>query len=375
MQARGVLPGTGTLPYRIYKARKVIAVLLNTSARLVKRWLWDTHARIAIGIGISLLLGWLSVNGVEWGLVIDQFQSFPIGWAVASLAILILSSFLRAYRWQTLFVQGKVSLAQLFLVQNTGIGLNSLVPVRVVSEGAQFVLLTMRYRVNGGVAVATLGVERILDMVVTAVLLMAGLTLLPSKGDFLPYVVGAFVVAVASVLVVPFVIWLSGKPLLSKVPILVATATFLQDLTREKAILTYAFLLSLAYWLMVGLCAWVLAHGMGLGISPFVATLAILGTLYFATALPALPAAVGTFEFAIVYVLKFFDVPQTLAFSYGIVVHAVLFLPPIVVALVVFFTIGLKPRNRMDSARILEREMTVSTDDGERRVDDSASSN
>ena len=350
-------------------------MLLNTSARLVKRWLWDTHARIAIGIGISLLLGWLSVNGVEWGLVIDQFQSFPIGWAVASLAILILSSVLRAYRWQTLFVQDKVPLAQLFLVQNAGIGLNSLVPVRVVSEGAQFVLLTMRYRVNGGVAVATLGVERILDMVVTAVLLMAGLTLLPSKGDFLPYVVGAFVVAVASVLVVPFVIWLSGKPLLSKVPILVATATFLQDLTREKAILTYAFLLSLAYWLMVGLCAWVLAHGMGLGISPFVATLAILGTLYFATALPALPAAVGTFEFAIVYVLKFFDVPQTLAFSYGIVVHAVLFLPPIVVALAVFFTIGLKPRDRMDSARILEREMTVSTDDGERRVDDSASSN
>ena len=349
-------------------------MLLNTSARLVKRWLWDSHARIAVGITISLLLGWLSVRGVEWGLVVDQFQSFPVGWAVASLAIIIASGFVRAYRWQALFVQGKVPLTQLFLVQNTGIGLNSLMPVRMVSEGAQFALLTMRYRVSGGMALATLGVERILDMVVTAALLTAGLTLLPNKGDFLPYVVGAFVVAVASVLAVPFVIWLSGKPLLRRVPILVATAAFLRDLTSKKAALTYAFLLTLVHWLMVGLCAWVLAHGMDLGVSPFVATLTILGTLYFATALPALPAAVGTFEFAIVYVLKFFDVPQTLAFSYGIVVHAVLFLPPIVVALVVCFTIGLRPRNWRDSARILEGERTVSTDDRERRTDDSASS-
>ena len=349
-------------------------MLLNTSARLAKRWLWDTHARIAVGITISLLLGWLSVRGVEWGLVVDQFQSFPIGWAVASLAVLIMSSFVRAYRWQALFVQGKVSLIRLFLVQNTGIGLNSLMPVRVLSEGAQFALLTLRYRVSGGVALATLGVERILDMVVTAALLMAGLTLLPNKGDFLPYVVGAFVVAVASVLAVPFVIWISRNPLLSRVPILVATATFLQELTRDKAALTNAFLLTLAHWLMVGLCAWVLAHGMGLGVSPFVATLAILGTLYFATALPALPAAVGTFEFAIVYVLRFFDVPQALAFSYGIVIHAVLFLPPIVVALAVFFSIGLRPRNGRDSARLLEDEKTVSDDDRDRRPDGSASS-
>ena len=350
-------------------------MLLNTSARLVKRWLWDTQARIAVGITISLLLGWLSVRGLEWGLVVDQFQSFPVGWAVLSLAVLIISSFVRAYRWQALFVQGKEPLMRLFLVQNAGIGLNSLMPVRVLSEGAQFALLTLRYRVGSGVALGTLGVERILDMVVTATLLMAGLTLLPSKGDFLPYIVGAFVVAAASVLAVPFVIWISGKPLLSRVPILAATATFLLDLTRDKSALTYAFLLTLAHWLIVGLCAWVLAHGMGLGVSPFVATLAILGTLYFATALPALPAAVGTFEFAIVYVLRFFDVPQALAFSYGIVIHAVLFLPPIVVAFVVFSSIGLGRHNRREPAHLLlEGEKTVSADDRDRRADGSASS-
>ena len=296
-----------------------------------------------VGIAMGVVLGWLSVRGMEWGLVIDQFQTFPVGWALASLFIIVLASFLRAYRWQLLFVRQRVPLMRLFIVQNAGIGLNSLVPVRVVSEGAQFALLTLRYRVKGGDALATLGVERILDMVVTAALLMAGLTLLPSRGDFLPYVVGAFVVAVASVLAVPFLIWLSGRSLLDRIPLLVATSEFLSDLARAKIAVAGAFLVTLGHWLLVGMCAWVLAHGMGLGISAFVAILGVLATIYFATALPGLPASAGTFEFGMVYVLKAFSVSQALAFSYGVVLHTILFLPPIVVAVVVFSVIGLRP--------------------------------
>ena len=299
--------------------------------------------RFIIGLAISLFLGWRAIDGMEWGLVADQFQEFPVVWAVASLAIVLLASFFRAYRWQVLFVGQKVPLARLFLVQNAGIGLNNLAPVRMVSEGAQFAILTLKYRVNGGVALGTLGVERILDMVVTATILMAGLTLLPTNGDFIPYVVGAFVFAIGSVLTIPFVIWLSDKPFLKRFPLLVSTVTFLLDLAKSRVTLAWAFLLTLAHWVLVGVSAWVLAHGMGMDITAFVATLAILGTLYFATAVPGLPAAAGTFEFAVVHVLKFFEVPQELALSYGLVIHAVIFLPPIVVAVFFFSSFGLRP--------------------------------
>ena len=305
--------------------------------------------RFIIGLAISLFLGWRAIDGMEWGLVADQFQEFPVVWAVASLAIVLLASFFRAYRWQVLFVGQKVPLARLFLVQNAGIGLNNLAPVRMVSEGAQFAILTLKYRVNGGVALGTLGVERILDMVVTATILMAGLTLLPTNGDFIPYVVGAFVFAIGSVLTIPFVIWLSDKPFLKRFPLLVSTVTFLLDLAKSRVTLAWAFLLTLAHWVLVGVSAWVLAHGMGMDITAFVATLAILGTLYFATAIPGLPAAAGTFEFAVVHVLKFFEVPQELALSYGLVIHAVIFLPPIVVAVFFFSSFGL--RTLMQSGR------------------------
>ena len=334
-------------------------VILYVSAKFVKRWLWNTRSRLLFAVAFSLLLGWMSVKGMEWGLVVDQFQDFPVAWAVASLSIIVLASFFRAYRWQVLFIGQKVPVTRLFMVQNAGIGLNNLAPVRVVSEGAQFALLTLRYGVKSGVALATLGVERILDLVVTAALLMAGLTLLPGAGDFIPYVVGAFVVAVASVLAVPLFIWVSRKPMLSRVPILVSTSAYLLDMVRAKVALPYAFLLTLVHWLLVGFCAWILAHGMGLGISAFVATVAILGTLYFATSLPALPAAAGTFEFAVVYVLKIFGVSQALAFSYAVVLHAVLFLPPIFIAIVVFATIGLRPFVQGGALRPLKDGKTV----------------
>ena len=235
-------------------------MVLNTSARFAKRGLWDTQARLLLGVAVSLALGWLSVRGMEWGLVVDQFRTFPVGWA--------------------------------------------------------------------------------------------------------------FVVAVASVLAVPLLIWVSRKSLLSRIPLLVSTAVFMSDLARAKFSLGYALLMTLVHWLLVGVCAWVLAYGMGLGISAFVATLANLGTIYFTNALPALPAAVGTFEFAIVYVLKFFGVPHALAFSYGVVIHAVLFLPPIVVAMAVFSSIGVRPLRQGDSMRSLDesRAVSVDVDDQERKT-------
>ena len=343
-----------------------ITPVLNRPAKLLKRWIRDTHARLLVGVAISLVLGWLSVRGMEWGLVVDQFQDFPMVWAIASLTIIIVAAIFRAYRWQVLFVRQKIPLMSLFMVQNAGLGLNSLMPIRVVAEGAQFALLTVRYRVKGGTALGTLGVERILDLVVTASLLMAGLTLLPSKGDFIPYVAGAFVVAVAAVLAVPFLIWLSRKPVLNRISLLVSTTAYLRDLTKKKVTLSYALLMTLVHWLLVGICAWVLAFGMGVEVTLFEATLVILGTLFFATALPALPAAAGTFEFGVVYVLKAFGVPQALAFSYGVVIHAVLFLPPIIIAIVVFSSIGLRPVKQGGPVRPVEEDVTLSVEDQKR---------
>ena len=321
-------------------------MLVDTVIRIgvqVKRLVWETPARVALGVGVSVGLGWLSVKGMDWGLAADQFGTFPAIWAFISLLIFICASLIRAYRWHVLFPEREVSFRRLLLVQNAGIGLNNMAPVRWVSEGAQLALLTLRYKVNSGVALATLAMERVLDMVITSSILMAGLVLLPGAWQFALYVIGAFVFAMGVVLVIPLAVWLGRANAVDKVPLLRTTVNAVEALVKSKRTLLLSSLLTAGHWVVLGLSAWALAYGMGLGISMFVATVAILGTLYFSTALPGLPAAAGTFEFAVVYVLRAFDVPQEQAFSYAIVLHAVVFLPPIVVAVLFFSKIWFSP--------------------------------
>jgi uncharacterized membrane protein YbhN (UPF0104 family) len=57
-----------------------------------------------------------------------------------------------------------------------------------------------------------------------------------------------------------------------------------------------------------------------------------MGTIFFATTVPAAPSAVGTFEFAVVYVLEYFGVDREAGFGFAVIIHAVLFLPPTIIA-------------------------------------------
>jgi uncharacterized protein (TIRG00374 family) len=311
------------------------------------RPLWSPTGQVAIGIVFSLGLGWLAIRGIRWDLVGESFQGFSWIYAIVALGLFLLSLFLRAYRWQVLFVTERVSLVRLFLVQNTGIGLNNLSPVRVVSEPTQFAMLTLRYKVHGGVAAATLGMERVLDMVGSSAIFATGLVFIPAKarGDFALPVLAAVVLSAMAVAIFILLGVASRRTFTGRLAFVNGFLQSVARLNRAKGLLAYSLFLSVVYWFAIGLCAWLLAEGMGLGISPLISTLAIMSTLYFATIVPAMPGAVGTFEFAIVYFLgQFYGVAQAMAFSYALAVHALLFLPPTVIAILVVATIGLVPR-------------------------------
>ncbi len=297
-----------------------------------------------LGIGISLVVGYLVVRDVDWGALSGQFDHFPIGYALASLLIFSVATALRAYRWQVLFLGDKVPLHRLLLVQNAGIGLNSISPVRVISEAVQFILLTLRYRVKKEEVAATLGLQRVLDFVIGALLMGIGLILLPHLQGFAIYALGAGVLAVVSLLAVPIVIWFGTRPGLTHLKLLASTSSSLRSLIRARIELAFSFLLTLSYWLTMGLSAWVLAYGMGIEISFLVATLLVIGTLTFVALVPSLPASVGTFEFAVYDLLTAVGVGKAEALGFALVIHAILFMPPIVSGVLVLAGWPLKRR-------------------------------
>ena len=299
------------------------------------RWLWNPKARLILGLSVSPVVGYLVVRDIDWGALFSQLRDFPIRYALASLLIFSISMALRAYRWHVLFLGEKVPLHRLLLVQNAGIGLNSLSPIRIISEAAQYLLLTFRYPVKKEMVAATLGVQRILDFVIGALLLGVGLLLLPGLKIFALYVLGAGILAIVSLAAVPVVIWVGTGPGFNRLPLLASTSWSLRSLVQARLKLTFSFLLTLAYWLTAGLSAWVLAYGMGIEISLLLATLLIIGTLTFVALVPSLPASVGTFEFAVYYLLTAFGIGPVEALGYALVIHAIIFIPPILIALVV----------------------------------------
>jgi hypothetical protein len=312
-------------------------------------WLWNPKVRLALGFSITPPVAYLVVRDMDWGALSIELHDFPLRYGIASLLIFSLATAVRAYRWQVLFVGEKVPLHRLLLVQNVGIGLNNLSPVRLISEAAQYVMLTLRYRVEKEAVAATLGAQRVLDFVISALLLGVGVVLLPDLKEFALYILGAGVLAILSLLAVPVIIWLGARPGLACLPMLASTAASLRNLLRARLKLTWSFLLTLTYWLILGMAAWVLAYGMGIEISFLLATLLVIATLTFITLVPSLPASIGTFEFAVYYLLTAFGVGPVEALGYALVIHAILFLPPILIAFLV--VVSWPPKKRPHDAR------------------------
>ena len=106
---------------------------------------------------------------------------------------------------------------------------------------------------------------------------------------------------------------------------------------------------TLGYWMLLGLSAWVLAYGMDIDISLLVATLLVIGTLTFVGLVPSLPASVGTFEFAVFYLLTTIGVGDGDALAFALVIHLILFMPPILIAVLVFATWAITGRKGTDA--------------------------
>ena len=286
-----------------------------------------------MGVAVSLALLWLAARGLEWDGVMGSLGAVSLPLVALALAVFIGATYLRAARWRVLFVNGEVSTNRLFVIQNIGIGLNNVVPVRVASEAAQLAILSLRDGVRASVSLATLGMERALDLVASSLIFAVALILVPEMERFSAFVWVALGLAALCAALALFLAWSgSGERWTRRLPFFAPFAAAVSELMRRRTRMAAALAMSVLYWLLVGVTAWILASAMSLSISPTTATLVIMGTIFFATAIPAAPAAIGAFEFAVVYVLGAFGVESERAFAFALVTHAAFFLPPTLMA-------------------------------------------
>ncbi|MEX2599364.1 MAG: lysylphosphatidylglycerol synthase transmembrane domain-containing protein [Dehalococcoidia bacterium] len=308
---------------------------LREHAERLRPYLRGKWLHILVGASISVGLTWLVLRSIHWADVGEAFRTFPVGLMLIALIPLVLSMLLRSARWHVLLKGERASLRQVFLTQSTGIGLNNLLPVRMVSEPVQLAIITVRYRVPFPVALASLLAGNVMDIIASATLLAVGVTLTPGlRGVFGGILVGGMALAALS-MVIFFVAarGLSALPFAKGIHFFQQLSIALAMQRRKPGRLALSFLATLGHWLLLGLAAWIIGRGMGMDVSLlFMATL-MAATTFFIAAVPSLPGAVGTFEFAMVFILERVGVDSAPALSLALVMHALIFLPTSVIAL------------------------------------------
>ena len=308
----------------------------------VRRWVTE-GAKLALGLGVSGLLGWLAIRGLEWGDVVDSLAAVSPVKLTLALAVFMSAGWLRAVRWKLLFTNEQIAVLRLFIVQHEGLGFSNVMPFRVASEVTQLAVLTLRDGIKGATALATLGMERVIDAVATTGVLAVCFLLVPEMRGFtfsamgreLPvsaFIGGLLGFTLLAVLLVRLFAWSESLGFVARIPFLAAFAHAVGELERERKRLVLSLGVSICYWLLVGATAWLIATALDLPISPVVATVVVMATIFFATAVPAAPSAIGAFEFAVIYVLRFFGFEDNDAFVFAVVCHAVFFLPATIIA-------------------------------------------
>ena len=291
--------------------------------------------RLTLGILASLGLGWLASRGLDWHEVWKALRDLPLYVVALALLVFLLSNLARAYRWRLLFLHEHISVLRLFLIENIGLGLNNVLPVRIASEATQFTILTLRDKISRGTALVTLGMTRIMDIWSSTLLLALGLLFVPGAGQFARYAAVGFVFSLLLLALVQFLAWGSrGLPLMERFPLLHTFVASVAELEWKKTRLLASLAVSLSQWVILGISGWIVAWGMDITLSLAQAVLLILATILVATSIPSLPGAIGTFEAAMVHIIGLFGVDRNLAFPYALVMHALLFLPPTVIAVV-----------------------------------------
>ncbi|HLZ26404.1 MAG TPA: lysylphosphatidylglycerol synthase transmembrane domain-containing protein [Chloroflexota bacterium] len=291
----------------------------------------------------------------------DQLSAIPgdllkADWSLipAAIALYFVGIWVRSVRWRLLLPEHSVKLFTLFRALVVGLTVNDVVPLRA-GEVARAYLLARWCRIPYGTTVASLVVERVLDGLSLAVLLLIALTLVPSPPPYLLVgAVGATAIFVTAATLLALAAWRASA--------IMALAGFVgRRLPRrfgtpiERLASSFARALALVHSparlaRMLGLS--LLAWGLELGVffvvmlsfrlpASYQLALLVGSAANFSTLVPSSPGYAGTFDFALTRVLQdavAIPIPTATAAAYDVVVHyAILILPVVVVGMLVLW--------------------------------------
>jgi uncharacterized membrane protein YbhN (UPF0104 family) len=297
--------------------------------------------RIALGVGFGVALLWWLLRDIDAQELVRHLLDFSWERLVPILGLVLLSGVVRAYRWRLLFHDRAPSVSRLFLVEHTGIGVNSLAPVRVLAEPIQFGYLAIRDGYERGSVLASLVLGRVVDTFVTLGTIAVGAVFFPPSAPLRQFAWGALVLGIAVAIAVSlFSLSMHRWRWLHRWHWLTTYGHAWRRLTARPRRMALIVAVTSLQWACVGLAAWLIARDVGIGL-PFPAVYIVaLGVMTLGFTLPGLPSGLGPFEFSATVLLALYGVSREMALAFGIIFHAVVLLPPVAIALLTLTVYG-----------------------------------
>jgi glycosyltransferase 2 family protein len=291
----------------------------------------STVLRALLGAAVSLVALWLVLRAVDLGRTLEIVRSAAPGWILAVAGFLVLDVMLRALRWQRLIAPlGHVRYRSMLGYLLIGYLANNLLPARL-GELVRSHYLGDREGISRTTTLGTVVVERVVDLGVVVAIAAASILVLSVRGIVANAVLLG--VAIATLLAVVLVIGVAAHrlPGAGRFAALAGRWPKVRDVVanlrgglavagRPRTLLETVGLSCLAWAATILAFA---AAGQAVGVELTMGQAALLGSgVALASAIPAGPASLGTFEFAAVQIATSIGVPDTVAFAMALIAHA-----------------------------------------------------
>jgi len=318
------------------------------------------------------------LRNVDFSGVANAIATARQGMIFLALLVLTLGYGIRAIRWQYLLSPlGEVTLGTALHSTMIGFAVNAILPGRV-GELLRPYLLARREDLSTSAVVATVLVERVLDLV--AILVIFGMSVVIFDPEFVTtneslmagIHTGASVAAGVAVVMLGFAsIAASGSPVVDKFvglvvtplpkrlaePLIQGSRHFLEGFAvmRQVIPLAFAVMWSLVLWSSIALSLWLVTVAFGIDI-PVVGTGVIVVLIAVGVAVPT-PAGVGGYHAAYqLGVTGLYAASDAAAVGAGLIAHVLSFLPVTLIGLVLMARDGMKLNRLTDGVEKNETE-------------------
>ena len=288
---------------------------------------------VAVGGPLSIVFLWLAVRGADPGEVWSALRGADLGWVALAVAAIAGVYVLQATRWRRVARTTEPSTRRFLEMVVSGIAVNNVLPGRV-GDLLRARWLQIDARIAGGRALATVFVDRSFDVLALVIFLVVSLPFIASAEWLGRIVLGGLSLLVLVVLaLVAARIYTGRNPrqrrtrgLLRRVvrDVLEGLA---DPLGRRRGALLVG--MSLAAWASWALAAWLVARSLAIELSPIEAVF-VTAVINLGVAIPSSPGFIGTYQWLAVSALSLLGVGTEQALAFGILGHAVWYVPTLV---------------------------------------------